>query len=63
MLETTLISAIALVFILEGLLPFVFPELWKKMMTQAVQSSARDLRIMGLVSITIGMGVLFFLSE
>lgn len=63
MLETTLISAIALVFILEGLLPFVFPGLWKKMMTQAVQSSERDLRIMGLFSIAVGMVVLFFLSE
>ena len=63
MLETTLISAIALVFILEGLLPFVFPNFWKKMMTQAVQSSERDLRVMGFISIIIGMVVLFFLSE
>ncbi|GKT11593.1 MAG: hypothetical protein ISEC1_P0559 [Thiomicrorhabdus sp.] len=63
MLETTLISAIALVFILEGLLPFVFPGFWKKMMTQAIQSSEKDLRVMGIVSITIGMAILIFLSE
>ena len=63
MLETTLIAAIALVFIIEGILPFVFPNAWKRMMTAAVQASEKELRMMGLVSITIGMVVLMFLSE
>jgi len=62
MLETTLLAAIALVFILEGLLPFVFPKLWKKMMSLAVQSSDRELRTMGLVSVTIGLAILLFFS-
>jgi len=63
MLETTLIAAIALVFIIEGLLPFVFPNVWKKMMSAAIASSEKELRIMGFVSIAIGMVVLMFLSE
>lgn len=63
MLETTLISALALVFIIEGLLPFVFPNAWKKMMKSATESSEKELRIMGFVSIAIGMAVLMFLSE
>jgi len=63
MLETTLLAAIALVFILEGLLPFIFPSLWQKMMAEAVKLSERDLRIMGFVSILIGLTILLLFSE
>lgn len=63
MLETTLIAAIALVFILEGLLPFVFPSFWQKMMSEAVKLSERELRTMGLVSILIGLALLFLFSD
>lgn len=63
MLETTLIAAIALVLILEGLLPFIFPKFWKRMMTEAVRMNDRDLRVMGLVSILIGLAILLFFSE
>ncbi len=63
MLEATLITAIALVFIIEGILPFMFPNAWRRMMKAAVEASEKELRIMGLISITIGMVVLMFLSE
>jgi len=63
MVENTLLAAIALVFILEGLLPFVFPSGWKKMMLEAIKLSDRDLRVMGLFSISIGMLILLFFSE
>ncbi|MDX1795778.1 MAG: DUF2065 domain-containing protein [Hydrogenovibrio sp.] len=59
MLDTVLISAIALVFILEGLMPFVFPHFWRKMMIEAIQLDEKKLRLMGFVSITIGMIILF----
>lgn len=60
MFETVLISAIALVFILEGLLPFAFPNFWRKMMMEATQLEDKKLRLMGLISILIGMAILFF---
>lgn len=63
MLENTLFAAIALVFILEGLLPFVFPGFWKRMMFEAMKMTERDLRIMGLISISIGLVLLLFFSE
>ncbi len=62
MLETTLISAIALVFIIEGILPFMFPNAWKRMMTAALQGSEKELRVMGFISISIGMIILMFLA-
>lgn len=61
-MENTLITAIALVFILEGLLPFVFPEFWRKVMTEAVQLSEKQIRIMGLASLSAGMALLLFFS-
>ncbi len=60
--ENILMSAIALVFVLEGLLPFVFPNFWKKMMAQAVEQDEKSLRMMGLASISIGLIVLMLLT-
>ncbi len=60
MFETVLISTVALVFIVEGLLPFAFPNFWRKMMAEAIMLEERKLRLMGLVSISIGMAILFF---
>ncbi|MBO1924042.1 MULTISPECIES: DUF2065 domain-containing protein [Thiomicrorhabdus] len=61
MLET-LLAAIALVFILEGLMPFAFPHFWKKVMSEAVMQPENVLRIMGLISIAIGMILLLIFS-
>lgn len=61
-MENTLIAAIALVFILEGLLPFVFPDFWRKVMTEAVKLTEKQIRIMGLVSLSAGMALLLFFS-
>jgi len=62
MLETTLLAAIALLFIMEGILPFVFPKFWKKMMREATELPETQLRMMGLVSVIIGMLILLFFS-
>ncbi len=59
---TILITAIALVFIIEGILPFVFPEFWRKIMSDAVQLKEKHLRLMGLVSMTIGLIILLFFA-
>ncbi|WP_173291606.1 DUF2065 domain-containing protein [Thiosulfativibrio zosterae] len=61
-MDTILISAIALVFIFEGLLPFVFPNFWRKTMSQAILLSEKQLRTMGFISVCIGLGVLFLLT-
>lgn len=62
MFETALISALALVFIIEGLLPFMFPNFWKKMMSEATLLTEKQLRLMGLVSISLGLAVLIFFT-
>ncbi len=55
--------AIGLVFVIEGLLPFLVPHIWKKLMQQMTQQSDRSLRIMGLLSMLIGLGWLYLNSQ
>ena len=56
-------AAIALVMVLEGMLPFVSPEIWRKMIITAVGQSNLALRLMGLMSMLIGLSVLFWVRS
>jgi len=47
------VSAIALVFVIEGLLPFALPSVWRKGMVELIKMSDGKLRVMGLLSIAI----------
>jgi uncharacterized protein YjeT (DUF2065 family) len=48
-------AALALVLVLEGLLPFVAPGLWRESFRRLVLLTDGQLRFVGLVSITIGL--------
>lgn len=54
MIESFL-SALALVFVLEGLMPFAFPEKWRRLLQQIIAKDERTLRLIGLVSMIFGM--------
>lgn len=58
----TLFAAIALVFILEGLLPFLIPDGWRKMMLDIAQMKTSQIRIFGFVMMLIGWALLSFFS-
>ena len=53
-----LASAIALVLILEGLLPFLNPGAWRRLFERAIQLSDAQIRMLGLTSLAIGVIVL-----
>ncbi|MCX7545717.1 DUF2065 domain-containing protein [Marinicella gelatinilytica] len=55
MIEHPFIAAIALVLILEGIMPFVAPGQWKQMLAQISQMSDKNLRIMGAAMMVIGV--------
>lgn len=55
-----LLSAIALVFVLEGIMPFVNPDGLKKMFITAVQLDNKTLRFIGLTSMLCGLSLLYF---
>jgi len=49
-------AALALVLVLEGLLPFAAPGLWRESFRRLLALTDGQLRFVGLVSITIGLG-------
>jgi uncharacterized protein len=58
----TLWLALALVLVIEGLLPFASPTGWRRMFEQILSLSDGQIRFFGLSSILAGVLVLFFLS-
>lgn len=57
---TALLSAVGLVLILEGLLPFISPTTSHKVFEAASKLTEKELRVMGLGSIILGLLVLLF---
>lgn len=55
-------SAIALVLVIEGILPFVSPGGWRRGFGQLMQMRDGQLRFFGLCSILIGLFVLWLAS-
>ena len=51
--------ALALMLVLEGILPFLSPEAFRRMLIAVVQLDDRSVRISGLVSMLIGVGLLY----
>ena len=58
----TLWMALALLLILEGLLPFVAPRLWREGFRRLTELSDGQLRFIGMVSVGIGLAGLYLAS-
>ena len=50
-----LLAALALVLVIEGLLPFLAPRLWRESFRKLVELTDGQLRFVGLVSIAVGL--------
>lgn len=48
-------AALCLVLVIEGLLPFIAPKVWRETMTKVAQFSDGQLRMIGLLSIIVGL--------
>ncbi|CAN5793020.1 DUF2065 domain-containing protein [soil metagenome] len=55
-------SALALVLVLEGILPFVSPGGWRRAFSQLLQLRDGQLRFFGLCSIAIGLVLLWLVN-
>ncbi len=51
----TLLMALGLMLVLEGLLPFLAPKLWRETFARIMQLADGQLRFMGLTSMIIGL--------
>jgi len=56
----SIIPALALVLVIEGMLPFLSPTSWRDAMSQAAQLPDNILRILGFVSMMIGVIIFYF---
>ena len=56
-----LLVAIALVLVLEGVIPFLAPEKFRRALVQLVQMPDQVLRVIGLASMTVGIIILYVL--
>jgi uncharacterized protein YjeT (DUF2065 family) len=59
---SNLLLAFALMLVIEGLLPFVAPKLWRETFRRATEMADGQLRFIGLTSIIIGLALLLLLG-
>ncbi len=58
----TLLTAFALMLVLEGLLPFIAPGVWRETFRRIIELSNGQIRFLGLSSILVGIVLLFILK-
>ena len=61
-MAATLWTALALLLILEGLLPFAAPRVWREGFRHLTELSDGQLRFVGMMSVSVGLLALFLLS-
>lgn len=57
-----LLAALALVLVIEGIIPFISPEKWRYYIQVVSQQPSQVIRIMGLMSMVVGAGLLFLVK-
>lgn len=55
---TTLLMAFALVLVIEGLLPFLAPDIWRETFRRLMEFSDGQIRFFGLTSMIVGLALL-----
>ena len=58
----TFLMAIALMLVLEGILPFTFPNAWRDTFRKLVELEDSQIRFIGLTSMVIGLIVLYLVN-
>lgn len=57
-MSASLAAALAVALVLEGLLPFISPPMWRKVFMSAAQMRDEHIRIFGLAAMLVGLAVL-----
>jgi len=60
---TEFITAVALLLVIEGMLPFVRPSRYKQLVAQIVRLSDNQLRVIGLAAMIAGLVLLFIVRS
>jgi uncharacterized protein len=55
-----ILPALALMLVIEGILPFSSPRVWRETFTRLTEMNDGQIRFAGLMSMTIGLVLLYF---
>lgn len=55
-----LVPALALMLVLEGILPLTAPKFWREVFRQMLELRDGQIRFIGMMSVAIGLGLLWF---
>ena len=55
----SLLVAVSLMLVLVGILPFLYPQRWRRLVAQLAQISDANMRVLGLLSMLIGLALLW----
>lgn len=55
-------KALCLMLVLEGIMPFLYPGRWRRLVATLAMVNDRQLRIMGLASMLLGAGLLYLIT-
>ncbi len=54
--------ALAMVFVIEGIIPFLAPGRWRRLVVTMAHLDDRTMRTMGLISMLLGLGLLYLVN-
>lgn len=58
----TFLNAVALMLVLEGMLPFLSPQTWREAFKKMTEINDNQIRFIGLTSMLIGLALLLIVS-
>jgi hypothetical protein len=58
-----LLAALAIVCIIEGVMPFINPSGMKRLLSRMASMEEREMRIVGLVSMLVGLTILYLVRS
>ena len=58
----TLLQALCLVLVIEGMIPFLYPRRWRQLVAQLALIGDRELRMIGFASMLCGVALLYILG-
>lgn len=58
-----LLAALSLVLVIEGMLPFIKPTIWRRTIGRIAEQPDRALRWMGLTSMLMGVALLYLIRQ
>ncbi|MGX8882724.1 DUF2065 domain-containing protein [Methylovorus sp. SPW-M1] len=62
-MNSTLVTALGLMLVLEGVLPLLAPQAWRDTFKRMVELKDGQLRFVGLVSMSVGLLLLLFFKN